>query len=288
MEKQAKTTAVAKENIAAAVLTRIDALQKDGTLVLPQSYAVANHINSAWLALQATKDRQGNNALAVCTQPSIANALFDMVLQGLSVAKKQGYFIVYGSELQFQRSYFGTVALAKRSGKLACDPVANVIYEGDDFVYNIDPKTGRLVVIKHSQSIENIDVEKIKGAYCIVTYADGSTNAVVMSWAQIQKSWGQGATKGASPAHKNFADEMAKKTVIGRACKMIINSGSDAWLYEGKRDEADAPDRAEAERAAVTDAPKADVDVDFTDYEDISSPVGEPDPADAKPEEPNY
>lgn len=238
------------ENVSEQVLARIEQFQADGGLVLPKNYSVENHMKSAWLILQATEDRNHNKALAVCTKESIANALFDMVLQGLAVSKKQGYFIVYGNRLEFQRSYFGTIALAKRCGGIVGEPVANVIYEGDEFVYAIDPKTGRMSIVKHEQRIENIDNTKIVGAYALVTFPDGTTQVTIMSMPQIRAAWNQGATKGQSPAHKNFAEEMAKKTVIGRACKAIINSSDDAWLYDGKDDELDQ-DRAERQREAA-------------------------------------
>ena len=272
-EKQAAangTKAVQKyDNISEQVLARIEDFQKTGGMVLPQDYSVENHMKSAWLILQATTDRSGQQALAVCTKESIANALLDMVLQGLAVSKKQGYFIVYGNKLEFQRSYFGTVALAKRTGGIKTEPIANVIYEGDEFIYTIDPKTARISIVKHEQKIENIDNNKIKGAYALVTLADGSTQVTIMSMAQIRAAWGQGATKGNSPAHKNFAEEMAKKTVIGRACKTIINSSDDAWLYEGKRDDMDS-DAATRQREATTGAEKQIV-VDAESYEEIET-----------------
>lgn len=248
-----KTAVMKYENVSEQVLARIEKFQADGGMVLPANYSVENHMKSAWLVLQATTDRAGKPALEVCTKESIANALLDMVLQGLTVSKKQGYFIVYGNKLEFQRSYFGTIALAKRTGGIKCEPVANIIYEGDEFIYTIDPKTGRMAVVKHEQRIENIDNTKIKGAYALVTYPDGTTQVTIMSIAQIRAAWNQGATKGSSPAHKNFAEEMAKKTVIGRACKAIINSSDDAWLYEGKGDEAD---NAERQREATTSTAK--------------------------------
>lgn len=272
-EKQAAangTKAVQKyDNISEQVLARIEDFQKTGGMVLPKDYSVENHMKSAWLILQTTTDRSGQQALAVCTKESIANALLDMVLQGLAVSKKQGYFIVYGNKLEFQRSYFGTVALAKRTGGIKTEPVANVIYEGDEFIYTIDPKTARISIVKHEQKIENIDSNKIKGAYALVTLADGSTQVTIMSMAQIRAAWGQGATKGNSPAHKNFAEEMAKKTVIGRACKTIINSSDDAWLYEGKRDDMDS-DAATRQREATTGAEKQIV-VDAESYEEIET-----------------
>lgn len=272
-EKQAAangTKAVQKyENISEQVLTRIEEFQKTGGMALPKDYSVENHMKSAWLILQATTDRSGQPALSVCTKESIANALLDMVLQGLAVSKKQGYFIVYGNKLEFQRSYFGTIALAKRTGGIKTEPVANVIYEGDEFVYSIDPKTARISIVKHEQKIDNIDNSKIKGAYALVTLADGSTQVTIMSMAQIRAAWGQGATKGDSPAHKNFAEEMAKKTVIGRACKAIINSSDDAWLYDGKRDDMDG-DNATRQREATTGAEKQIV-LDAESYEEVET-----------------
>ena len=291
-EKQATAnTAVQKyENISEQVLTRIEQFQKDGGMVLPKDYSVENHMKSAWLILQATTDRSGQPALQVCTKESIANSLLDMVLQGLSVSKRQGYFIVYGNKLEFQRSYFGTIALAKRSGGIKGEPVANVIYEGDEFAYEIDPKTARISIVKHEQKLENIDNTKIKGAYALVTLADGSTQTTVMSMAQIRAAWGQGATKGGSPAHKNFAEEMAKKTVIGRACKAIINSSDDAWLYEGKAD-TDTADTAAMQRDAATATPRQ-VIADDVEYEEVETATAysapQPAAADTATDEPGY
>lgn len=274
-QTQSATKAVQKyENISEQVLARIEDFQKSGGMVIPKDYSVENHLKSAWLILQATTDRSGQQALAVCTKESIANALLDMVLQGLAVSKKQGYFIVYGNKLEFQRSYFGTIALAKRTGGIKTEPVANVIYDGDEFIYTIDPKTARISIVKHEQKIENIDNTKIKGAYALVTLADGTTQVTIMSMAQIRAAWGQGATKGNSPAHKNFAEEMAKKTVIGRACKAIINSSDDAWLYEGKSDDMDG-DNATRQREATTSAEKVVV-VDADSYEEVESTTAAP------------
>ena len=278
-EKKTTTTKVVQkyDNVSEQVLARIEQFQKEGGMVLPKDYSVENHMKSAWLILQSTTDRSGKPALQVCTKESIANALLDMVLQGLAVSKKQGYFIVYGDKLEFQRSYFGTIALAKRTGGIKGEPVANVIYEGDEFIYEIDPKTARISIVKHSQSIDNIDNTKIKGAYALVTLADSSTQTTIMSMQQIRAAWGQGATKGASPAHKNFAEEMAKKTVIGRACKAIINSSDDAWLYDGKGDETD--DNAERQREATVAAPKQ-VIIEAEEYEDVTATAAaEPQPA---------
>lgn len=269
MEKKDEKTSIQKfENISEQVLSRIEQFQKDGSMILPKNYSVENHMKSAWLALQEVEDKEHHKALQICTKESIANSLLDMVLQGLSVSKKQGYFIVYGNKLIFQRSYFGTIALAKRAGGMVSEPVANVIYDGDDFQYEIDPKTAKVSIIKHSQKLENIDNSKIKGAYALVTLADETTQVTIMSMQQIRAAWGQGATKGNSPAHKNFAEEMAKKTVIGRACKAIINSSDDAWLYDGKEDDADS-DKASIQRDAAQHSDVQIIDTTAVEFDDV-------------------
>lgn len=268
---QQQQTAVMKyENISDQVLEKVNKFTTDGGLILPKNYSVENNMKSAWLILQETLDRNDKPVLEVCTKASIANALFDMVLQGMAVSKNQGYFIAYGNKLEFQRSYFGTVALAKRvGGGIKREPVANVIYEGDEFVYTIDPETGLMKVIKHDQKIENIDDAKIKAAYAITTFEDGRTEVTIMTIDQIKKAWNQGATKGQSPAHKNFPAEMCKKTVIGRACKMVINSSDDAWLYEGKADEDDV-DVAQRQRDAEVQG-RSTTKLEDAEYEEVAT-----------------
>jgi recombination protein RecT len=223
-------TSVQKE-ITAQVLAKIKSFESTGELRIPSDYSPENALKGAMLILEELKDRNKQPVLQVCTKTSIAQSLLKMVVEGLSPLKRQGYFIPYGDELQWSRSYQGSMALAKRVADVK-DVPANVIYEGDEFEYGIDPLTGYMHVIKHVQNLKNIDITKIVGAYAIVIYNDGRRDLTVMNMEQIRKAWNQGATKGASPAHQNFTDEMAKKTVINRACKTPINSSTDAFLME--------------------------------------------------------
>jgi len=227
MEKQ---LTVQEKNISDGVLNRVKELEKEGNLQFPANYSYSNALKSAWLILQETVDRDKKPVLQTCSKESIANTLLDMVIQGLSPVKKQCYFIPYGGKLQLSRSYMGTVAATKRL-KGVKNVIANIIYEGDEFAYQLDLETGEKKITKHEQSFENIDNTKIKGAYAIVVTEDGIPNHVeVMNIGQIKKSWNQGAAKGNSGAHNNFSDEMAKKTVISRACKMFINTSDDSDL----------------------------------------------------------
>lgn len=132
-----------------------------------------------------------------------------------------------------QREYHGNIALARRYGKVK-HIRANVIYEGDDFQYQIDPSTGLTKVIKHEPAFDNIDINKIRGAYATVILEDGTVDVEVMTMPQIRAAWEMGHGGGATKAHKSFSDQMAIKTVINRACKLYISTSDDGGLVDSK------------------------------------------------------
>lgn len=208
----------------------------------PEDYNVANALMGAYLVLKETNDKNGKPLLETCSQSSIANSLMDMATLGLSVQKKQGYFIAYGGKCQFQRSYFGNITIARRYGLKSIN--AEVVYADDDFAYHIDD--GVKVLDKHVQKLENIDNTKIIGAYAVVTMMDGAKTLEVMNMAQIKQSWQQGYSyKEGSGTHSKFTDQMAKKTVINRALKGIINTHGDVFVQEADEHTEDI-DQAEA------------------------------------------
>lgn len=213
-------------------------------LSFPDDYNVANALTGAYLVLKETTDKSGKPILETCSQVSIANALMDMCVLGLNVQRKQGYFIAYGGKCQFQRSYFGNITIARRFGLK--DIHAEVIYEGDNFVYHIED--GNKVLDKHEQSIANIDNDKIIGAYAVVIMQDGTKMLEVMNMKQIKQSWQQGyGYKEGSGTHSKFADQMAKKTVINRALKQIINTHGDVFVQEADERTEDVDRMAQVE-----------------------------------------
>lgn len=210
------------------VAGRLEDLKDDG-LALPTNYSAQNALKAAYLRLQGVKDRQGRPALTVCSQSSIANALLDMAIQGLSPAKNQCYFIVYGNELQMQRSYFGTIAALKRLASIE-DIDAQVVHRGDKFEIGAD-EIGHIVVTKFEPSFANLDKELI-GAFAFIKLANGRVDYTVMTKAQIDTSWAQSRNR-QNNVQKKFSDEMAKRTVLNRAAKMFINTSDDSDLLTG-------------------------------------------------------
>ncbi|MCR6516294.1 recombinase RecT [Clostridium sp. LY3-2] len=215
-----------QNNITDSVLVRIKEFEKGGDIAFPPNYNYANALKSAQLILTETVDKNKQPVLQTCTKASICNALLDMTIQGLSPAKKQCYFVPYGGKLQLMKSYLGNIAATKRL-KGVKDVFANIIWEGDEFEYKLNLETGLIEIVKHEQKFENIG-KKILGAYAIVVREDAQNYVEVMNMEQIRNAWNQGAAKGNSQAHKNFGEEMAKKTVINRACKRFVNTSDDS------------------------------------------------------------
>lgn len=255
MTNQSNQMAVMQKDITDQVSNRISQLQDDG-LALPKDYNPQNALKAAWFKLQQTKDQSNRPALQVCTRVSIANALLDMVTQGLSPAKTQCYFIVYGNEVQLQRSYFGTIAAVKRLSSVK-DIDAQVVHQGDEFAIGAD-ELGRIKVTKFVPKFENLD-KPIKGAFAFIELADGRVDYTVMTQKQIQTSWGQSRQHN---VQQKFGDEMAKRTVINRAAKMYINTSDDSDLLTGSINAVTANEyEDEPERKDVTpETPKSTAD----------------------------
>ncbi len=229
MAKKTKSLALldATENTVEAVENKLMSMIEEKKFDINPNYSMSNALKSAWLILQETEDKAGKNALEVCTKDSVYNALLDMIFQNLSPAKKQCYFIVRGKKLCCDKSYFGAVAATKAAVPNIVDVFANTINKGDTFKFEKSLETGLTKITVHETSLENLDNDII-AAYAIVV-REGKPNYIeIMTMKQIKSAWNMGAMKGDSKAHRNFASEMAKKTVINRAVKMFLNSSSDA------------------------------------------------------------
>lgn len=212
---------------------------------VPDGYHVANALQEAVATLPTVK------GITSVSADSIKKTLFDMVVQGLSPAKTQVYFIAYGNQLQMQRSYFGTQQVLKRLKDIK-DIQAYVVRKDEEFDVDYD-ENGGLIVKAHHTDFMKLDNE-IVGAYAVITKADGEKQYEVMTKKQIDTSWGQARS---TNVHKKFPEEMAKRTVINRAAKNIINtSGDDDNLIAAINSTTANENNYEDEPKDVTPAPK--------------------------------
>lgn len=219
---------VLPKNMGDIVLNTVNEYTSNSIVKLPSDYNVGNALKSAVLILQQTKDKNGKNMMEVCTKDSIAQSMLEMVLQGLDPSAKQCYFIVRGSQLTMMRSYFGATKVLKRIPTIK-DVWATIIYEGDTIETGI--LNGREVLIKHESCWENRD-KPIKGGYAIIEKKDGTLVYTFMTKKEIDACWNKSSSTSKS-VHIAFPQEMSKRTLINRACKMYINTEvEDATLVK--------------------------------------------------------
>lgn len=262
---ETKNTAVVKGNdYGSQVIHRMDELTQVGFTV-PTDYNYVNAVKASMMALADVKDKDKRPALEVCTPASVQQALFVMATKGLNVAKKQGYFLVRGTKLCFQESYFGKVLQVKRIFP-DWTPQPRVIYEGDDFSFQTDPKTGRRTLLRHEQTLQSLD-NAFVGAYLYLPCKDGGQDLYVMSRKMIMAAWSKSDSKSLT-THNQFSDKMVCKTIVNSGCNMIVNSTPELSVmaddeFESEHTPIDVPSHAveeikpdEVPVAEVVEAPK--------------------------------
>lgn len=266
--KKNTEVSVKQKDITALVLDKVNTFTSSGELRIPKDYSVENALKSAYLVLNEAVTRDKKPVLQACSQASIANALLKMVVWGVSPLKGQIYFVPFADKLDASISYTGNIMMAKRYGGLKSIK-ANCIMEGDEFEFEIDSTTGRRKIVKHKQTLNSIGSEKIVGAYAVYQMENGDVDCEIMNMDQIKKSWNQGATNGGSPAHKNFPDQMSIRTVINRACKLIIRASDDKVLYDDTDEIIDVA-KEDVKHIVATSANTSVIDIEHEEEDEIT------------------
>lgn len=219
---------------------------------MPIGYSFENALKSAYLMLLETKTKDKKPVLDACSPESIHNSILDMAVQGLNPMKKQCSFIAYGSKLQLQREWAGSVAVAKRVHPEIDDINAQPIYNGDKVSISIE--NGVKKIKPYEQDFMALAKSDIIGAYAVAIDKDGNQIFTdMMTMDEIKSSWRQSKMNPVSESgkvrpdstHGKFTEEMVRKTVYHRLCKKIINTSDDSALLnvvektDEERDEAE-------------------------------------------------
>jgi len=295
--QEKKNAPIVEKSVVDIVSEKVSEFLRSGQLDLPKNYSVDNALKSAYLILNTVEDKDHNKVMidgkltGVCTKASIANAILDMVIQGLNPGKRQCYFIAYAKTLVCQRSYFGSMAVAQMVNPIIKDWGFNVVYEGDIFKYGIH--NGKASVIEHVQELENIDRSKIVATYAMALDKDGNPiKTEIMTIDEIHKAWSmskmkpiddKGEVKPES-THGRFARDMALKTVINKTAKFIINASSDnALLLERINRAEDLADEAAVQMEIEDKANKGSVIMIPEEPEKVAQGKSEPTPDNDSP-----
>ncbi len=269
--------AVTEKTITDKVLNSINRMQAERSLQIPANYSPENALKAAYLILTEQKTKDNKPVLQACTQESIANSLLEMVTQGLNPNKNQCYFIPYGQQLNFQRSYLGTVALTKRILGVK-DVKGYAVYKDDVFETEFDFLAGRLMVSKYVPNVKARNPKDMVGAFALVIGNKDILHMEYMDMDQIRAAWNQGQMKGNSPAHKNFPDQMAIRTVINRACKMYANTSDDSDILANLLNKASGEVEEEIQENANKEVLEFEEDViegEFEVPENVDLETGE-------------
>lgn len=178
--------------------------------------ALPKHMSADRMARVALTTINKTPKLAQCTQESFFAALMTCSQLGLEPDGRLAHLIPYGTQCQLIIDYKGLVDLAYRS-KEVLSIHADVIYEGDEFEYDLGQ------VKKHTPWNWRKDRPESKGrllgAYCIVKM-QGAEKHEVMSLDEIEAIKKRSKSSTSGPWVTDF-NEMAKKTVFKRASKWI-------------------------------------------------------------------
>jgi len=150
-----------------------------------------------------------------CSMESIFRSTLQAAELGLEPGSALGeaYLVPYGNQCTFLPGYRGLVALAYRSGEVACVR-ARAVFEGDEFSYS----DGLDMVLAHTPKGET-DAAKITHVWCVIELKSGAKIPDVMTRGEVDRIRGRSKAGNSGPWVTDYA-EMAKKTVLRRALKL--------------------------------------------------------------------
>ena len=159
--------------------------------------------------------------LMECTLQSIFLATLRAVELGLEPGSAMGeaYLVPFKGECQMIAGYQGLCTLAFNSGYVS-SIMSREVYEGDlfEFEFGLDAK------LRHIPAADVAhDPTKITHAYAVIRLKNKAVQYDVMTKAEIDRIRARSRAGGDGPWVTDYA-EMAKKTVLRRALKLIPKS----------------------------------------------------------------
>lgn len=195
-----------KDSFSTALTERLDEIEE----ALPTGFNKARFVQNTLSLLNDDPGLQkyGRNQLML--------GLVKGAVLGLDFFNKEAFLVPYGTKLNYQTSYTGSVKLAKKySIRPIKDIYAKLVREGDTFEEGV--VNGEQVVNFTPKAFNN---GKIIGAFAVCLFDDGGLQYDTMSLEELENTRKHSKASN-SPAWRDFTGEMYKKTVLRRLCKHI-------------------------------------------------------------------
>lgn len=191
------------------------AMEKEIARALPQHMTASQFSR---VVLTAIKSNPSLLAIMEKNPVSMLSSIMLAAQLGLDLTPSlgQAYLIPYGDKCQFQIGYRGLLNLVMRSGEIQSIE-ANIVYDHDEFEFVISPTTPKF---EHRPFLRG-PRGKAYLVYCIARFKDG-TNSIPdwMTICEIDEIRKRSKSSNSGPWVTDY-EEMAKKTVIKRACKRL-------------------------------------------------------------------
>jgi recombination protein RecT len=205
------STLVAQNNekALARLSTTLGKFREKLTQALPKNRNVDQEISSVIATVASSLPLQR------CTPESIALAAYDAATLGLPVNKLGlAWLVPFGNEAKLQIGYRGYIQLVIESG-FVLDVSAECVYENDRFKYVL----GSHPNIEHEPPIKGARGNFI-AVYAVARLTNGMLKHAVMSKEQVDHIRAKSRSASNGPWVTDY-DEMSKKTVIKRLCKLL-------------------------------------------------------------------
>ena len=179
--------------------------------------ALPAHLNAERMRRLYLTVFNNSPALRACSPASVIGCLLKAAQLGLEPDGGKLYLIPRGGDCTVQIGYQGYIELARRSGQIAAIE-ANLVYESDQFeiAYHLDTK------FEHRPNLRRAADDKVLGVYCYAKLTSGERLFTWMSHADVEHV--RRTSSGNSSTWTKHWGEMAKKTVLKRAAKMLPSS----------------------------------------------------------------
>ncbi len=178
--------------------------------------ALPRHMDPARLIRVAVTSLRKNPSLVQCDRASLISCIFQAAQLGIDVDNGLGhaYLVPFKQECTLIVGYKGLVDLARRSGQISTIR-AVVVRKGDHFWHEegLKPK------LEHRPKPGN-HMSPLEYVYAVAELRDGGTQFEVMHVDEIKRIQSMSRAGRSGPWVSHF-DEMARKTVLRRLCKML-------------------------------------------------------------------
>ena len=229
-----------------AVRTTITRMQVEFGKALPAQIPAERFVRTVLTALGIKPE------LGTANRQTLFAACMRAAQDGLLLDGREAALVMYGDKVQYMPMVGGILKKLRQSGELSSIS-ANVVYENDDFDYELGDEER----IKHKPVIG--ERGKPIAAYAIVRTKDGGVYREVMSVAEVESVRQRSRAKNAGPWVTDWS-EMARKTVIRRISKRLPSSSDLDSVFEAdnehyERSAAPAPALTAPEPSTPTTVP---------------------------------